>query len=534
MSDKTNKPTYKKAPGKFSGKRRPGTSFSKAPSSSADSSKKDTSPRKFPKDRGRKNEDVATDEPKKEPLTLLQPVSWSPKGEAVIMEGNKRFLLWGGIPNEKALFRSVHKGQNQDILEFVGTKTPHSTRITPICEHYTRCGGCPFMHMRDVGQHNAKLSLLHKHLAKKGLLEHAPSSIYSDMSLRFRHQTKLVVTSEEGSLQVGVRNRRNDVASIPNCEVITKQLKLLNKRLAHKIIEMSKGNPEDRIYAYEGEGKPGLRYVVMRQSLSNQGTHVCFVATHPRKSYQQLAEWLMTSNIPISGVSLHINTEEGNAIFSKNNKGQIAYELLRGTETIEETVNGITYEIGPGDFFQVNPRVAGKLQEDLLVHARRFADHPMVDLYCGVGFFSLALSKEFNHVIGIEGVEGSIIRARNNAINNQLKAEFFAGVVDDVLDDNIAKLNRPFVVVDPARRGLESFVIDSLHQHLPCAIAYISCSPRSFAEDIADFVSRGWKVSSMQAYDMIPNSAHVEMMALLEPSESLQSQFRKPRRKIVG
>ena len=133
----------------------------------------------------------------------------------------------------------------------------------------------------------------------------------------------------------------------------------------------------------------------------------------------------------------------------------------------------------------------------------------------------------------IEGVAGAIRRARNNAANNHLKADFSAGIVDDLIDDKLSRLDRPFVVVDPARRGLERYVIDALHKYLPCAIAYISCSPRSLSEDLECFVSLGWKVVSIRAYDMIPNSAHVEMMAILEPSSSLLSQFRKPIRKVV-
>ena len=157
----------------------------------------------------------------------------------------------------------------------------------------------------------------------------------------------------------------------------------------------------------------------------------------------------------------------------------------------------------------------------------------MVDLYCGVGFFGLALAREFGHVFGIEGVEGSIRRARMNAFDNNIKADFASGVVDDLIEDKISRLNQAFIVVDPARRGLESYVIDELHKYTPKAIAYISCSPRSFAEDLQVFVSRGWKVSSVRAYDMIPNSVHIEMMAILEPSKSLTDQYRKPRRKVI-
>lgn len=73
------------------------------------------------------------------PLEMFVPTKWSPKGEAVFMDGSRRKLLWGGIPSEKSLFRMVYQGQNQDLLEFVRSNRPHATRVSPLCAHYDRC-----------------------------------------------------------------------------------------------------------------------------------------------------------------------------------------------------------------------------------------------------------------------------------------------------------------------------------------------------------------------------------------------------------
>ena len=141
--------------------------------------------------------------------------------------------------------------------------------------------------------------------------------------------------------------------------------------------------------------------------------------------------------------------------------------------------------------------------------------------------------KEFGNVIGIEGIGGAILRAKDNAAINSLKAKFFAGQVEELIDKKLSRLEHPFIVVDPARRGLEKGVISLLHKYAPCAVAYISCSPRSMAEDLAQFVSLGWRVTSIRAYDMIPNSAHIEMLAILEPDPNLLVRYRKPLRKVV-
>ena len=90
---------------------------------------------------------------------------------------------------------------------------------------------------------------------------------------------------------------------------------------------------------------------------------------------------------------------------------------------------------------------------------------------------------------------------------------------------------KPFVIIDPARRGLESGVIESIEQLDPCALAYISCSPKNLARDIEIFTQKGWQIKSLQAYDMIPQSSHTECLVLLEPTnQDSTSKRRRPLR----
>jgi len=464
---------------------------------------------------------------------ILEPQSWSPKGEAVYQDGEHRVLIWSGIPQEKAKHRLVHRGENQTLMEYVKANKPHRSRIEPSCTHYTPCGGCPLMHMNQEGQKAAKLSLLQQRLSSVGLEKYAPGDIFSMEKEQYRHQIKLVVTEEKGAMKNGVRNRRNQVAPIPNCEVVTTQLKLVAKKLAHALIRRSNGPQDKRIFAYSAENPTGLRYIVARQSSHTGNILLCFVATHKHPGYDELADWLLDMPLPVTGISIHINKEEGNAIFSRSLKGDIRSEILRGSKTIQERSNGLIYRIGVGDFFQVNPRVAAQLQRDLLRVAEPYKDQSMVDLYCGVGYFSLMLARSFGKVMGIEGIGGAIERAKDNALLNGVKADFFAGRVEELLEKKVMRLESPFVVVDPARRGLEEGVTEQISRLLPSALVYISCSPKSLAQDLAAFQELGWNIQSIQAYDMIPQSAHIEMMAFLLPANILKTKYRKPRRQII-
>ena len=223
------------------------------------------------------------------------------------------------------------------------------------------------MHLNPEGQEQAKLEVVAQAFQEMGLAEHVPTSMYTSDSWKYRHQIKLVVSEDRGAIKIGVRNRRNRLAPIPNCEVVTKQLKLISKRLAHRIIALSKQGGDDKIFAYSNEHPTGLRYIVARQSKTTQNIHICLVATHSKRVYTDLANWLLDSNLPVTGVSLHINDEPGNAIFQRSERGFIRTEVLRGNSSIEEEVNGIRYKIGVGDFFQVHPVVAGQLQRETRV-----------------------------------------------------------------------------------------------------------------------------------------------------------------------
>ena len=160
-------------------------------------------------------------------------------------------------------------------------------------------------------------------------------------------------------------------------------------------------------------------------------------------------------------ISLHFNQERGNAIFSRDENGRIGFRMLAGPQVIEEKVNDITYRIGAGDFFQVNPAVATRLQQDVIALANQYHGHPMVDLYCGVGFFTLGLARHHSTVLGIELLAGAVERAKENASLNGLRSKFISSPVQDILPKFQNKWIHPFVIVDPARRGLESGVIEA-------------------------------------------------------------------------
>lgn len=465
----------------------------------------------------------------------VTPKEWSPRGEAVIHKGHRRLLVWSGIPGEPARVRVYHQGQNQDLARFLQpSKNPHPHRQEPPCPKYTLCGGCPLMHIDPAGQHKARLFMLRKHLEAAGISGKAPDSIVPspDGDTGYRHVVKMVVGySDRGHIRVGARGRDGQsIVPISRCDVATPELRRLMVSVTHHIIQL-------QITPYRPDtGEGSLRYIVMRQSRATGGILITLVSGRKDRLLGQLAQALATENSTVAGIHLHFNSSAGNAILDRDENGLVRTLPLSGDLTICDTLSGINLRIGPGDFFQVNPAVAEQIVSDVVEMFASDRARAVVDLYSGVGAFALALGKHHGWSIGVEGVAGAILRARENAKHNGITAEFVAGDVHEVLPDIQRRLDgrAPVVVVDPARRGLGADVVQQLIQLEPARIAYLSCNPRSLAEDLKGFITAGWDVKTLTAYDMFPQTAHLEVLAELTPPIAPPEPTRRPpRRKIV-
>jgi len=441
--------------------------------------------------------------------------------------------VWAGIPGEQAEIELLHTGQHRVIGRYYGPAGKvHPLRREPPCERFDPCGGCPFMHLQPEGQVMARLSLLRDALQQVGLGQHAPHSLVPspDGDLDYRHVVKLSVgRSDHGHIRIGAYARHTHrLVAIPGCMVATPTLRRAMATVAHHIIELD-------VRPWEPETGQGLiRHVVMRQSRATGEVLVTIVAVRRVRILTELAETLAASMSELVGVHLHINEDPGNAIFIRDEEGTVPTMNLRGQELIEERLGSLTLAMGPGDFYQANPGMAEVIGRDMVDLLAPDRDRPVVDLYCGVGGFTLALGQAHGWALGVEAVGGAVLRARENARRNRVTAEFQAGDVATVLPELSRLQDRhPVVVVDPARRGLADGVLPAILALEPARLVYLSCNPRAMARDLGQLVAQGWTVSTLRAYDMFPQTTHVETLAVLDPPQPQPQGLPSPRRRVV-
>ena len=490
----------------------------------------------------------------------MTPSHWGAKGESLLEEDGQRTIIWRGIPGEEVTVRVMNDGKNQRFVDVLSVKNePGFGRRTPKCPKMDACGGCPMMHLSLEAQHQAKLKMLEAHFEAEEIVGLCPTEIVGSESNQwnYRHSVKMVVdNTQEGNIRLGVRGRRGHVVPIPDCEVSTPLLRNVMKSVAYHVTGRSEILSRD-VWAYGTDDKhpdSGLRYVVLRQtSTDNPQVQICFVVGRYSSLYRELADSVMRQYHEVVSVSVHINRSQGNAIFlSEISKPETytsvhgeereesfpngSFATLTGLEHIEDEIGVFRYRIGAGDFFQANSDIALCLQQAVVEESKEFPGQAMVDLYCGVGLFTIPLAKEHGWAMGIEAGTGAVERAKDNARINKVSAEFLTGDVCASLELIKKRLGGrpPVVVVDPARRGLEPGVIDALVTLNPLKLIYVSCGPKSLAHDLKYFIGLGWTVRSVQAFDMFPQTAHVETIAVLIPPNSAPISKRGPRRRILG
>ena len=190
-------------------------------------------------------------------------------------------------------------------------------------------------------------------------------------------------------------------------------------------------------------------------------------------------------------------------------------EIIEPTEEISFTANNETYLHDATSFFQGNPFLIEKLVEAATADA---AGETALDLYCGVGLFTLPLARKFEEVIGVEGYDKAIDFAEKNVENARLaNVKFHRENVGDWLKENSENLkNLDFLLLDPPRSGTEKEIVEHILKLQPKQISYVSCEPSTLARDLKIVCENGYSIESIVALDLFPQTHHVETVVRLK------------------
>lgn len=538
---------------------------------------------------------------KKNDIFELEITDMGTDGEGIGHYDGMTFFVKDALIGDVITARVTKLKKNYGYARVEEIKTPSTFRIEPKCALHKRCGGCQIQALSYEKQLEFKNDKVRNNLMRIGgfsedeLSAKMAPPVGIDNPYRYRNKAQFPVgRDKDGNIITGFyASRSHNIIPVDDC--------MLGVPVNKEILDIIKAwMNEYGIEPYDEVSRTGLvRHVLIRYGFTSKQIMVCLVINgdgldskrkgenvnvscvasgkitdnrdRDRASYNKandskasdsrynatdtLCERLSKID-GMTSISYNINKENTNVILGKKTV------CIWGRSYIEDTIHllsypdftpqgtGITYQISPQSFYQVNPKQTEKLYSTALEFAGLTGKESVWDLYCGIGTISLFLSQRAKKVYGVEIVPQAIDDAKNNAkINGITNAEFFVGKAEEVLPEfyanakkstntlnisinkesetiqpetGVAKqtdeadmLTPDVIVVDPPRKGCDEKCLDTMLKMEPQRIVYVSCDSATLARDLKILCEEKYELVKWQAFDQFSHTGHIETIVKL-------------------
>jgi len=320
--------------------------------------------------------------------------------------------------------------------------------------------------------------------------------------------------AKDGSLGLHEQGNFRKIISLETCLIAGKQM-------VEAAMEVANWVKDHQLKGYDKDLHEGLlRHLMVRQSFATGELMLGLFATEsPEAELKQAADDLVKrigEKFPeVKSLLWLENTDWADRTQSEKT------HLLAGRDFIYDEMDGYRFRLWFDTFFQTNPVQAQKLVDIAIEMGKPKKTEKMIDLFCGVGTFSLPFASRVGKLAGIEIVETSIESAKRNALDNGIDNTYFlAKDARKGIDEVLESFGTPeLLLLDPPRSGAGGKVMRRIGRAKPERIVYVSCNPDTFATDIKELEQFGYKLNVVQPVDLFPHTVHVECCALLTYEE---------------
>lgn len=420
----------------------------------------------------------------------------SHEGRGIASHEGKVVFIDNALPGERVMFQRSNSRRRFDEGIAIDIVESSPQRVDPGCEHFTLCGGCSFQHVSADDQIAHKQQVLMELLSHHGKIE--PESVIEPLrspAWGYRRKARLGVkyVPKKGGVLVGFREKASPfIADIQRCAVLDPQVgeKLLDLRALVAALSVPDRIPQIEVAIGDRDVALVIRHL---EPLTSEDEKILcdFGAKHDFAIFLQ----------PKGPDTVHQIYPEAAV--------ELCYQV-----TPEEP----TLYFKPNDFTQVNPHINREMILRVMDLLALSTEDRVLDLFCGLGNFTLPLAKRVDYVLGIEGEASLVARAQANADRNGLNnAEFICADLtqtDQVQRIEQAGFNK--VLLDPARSGALE-IIERMSFSGVEKVVYVSCNPATLARDVEIMVrDKGFRLSKAGVMDMFPQTSHVESLAVFE------------------
>jgi 23S rRNA (uracil1939-C5)-methyltransferase len=432
------------------------------------------------------------------PVLEADIVALSHDGRGIARIDGKAVFVAGALPGEKVTLRVVKRRRQMDEAMLGEVLVASPDRVAPVCAHFGVCGGCSLQHLAPAAQLAAKQSQLLEDLARIGRV--TPEKVLAPLRgpvWGYRRRARLGVkfVYKKARVLAGFRERDKPyLADLRHCEVLIPALRSLPQDLAALVDLLSIREHVSQVEVAAGDQATALVFRVMQPPAP--------------ADLVKLAEWGVERRLQI-----YLQTGGIDSI----------RPLQAGLPPLNYAIEpaGVVIEFGPVDFVQVNASINASMVDLALAELDAKAGDRVLDLFCGLGNFTLPLASRAAAVTGVEGDADLVAKARANATANALgNARFFTENLFDPPSFGAWATERyERVLLDPPRAGAREVVM-RMASWRPRRVVYISCHPGSLARDAGILVAtQGFKLIAAGVMDMFPHTTHVESIAVFAPRE---------------
>ena len=414
-------------------------------------------------------------------------------GRGVARDAGKAVFVDGALPGERVRIRVSKRRRQFDEAELVEVLIASPDRVAPACAHFGICGGCSLQHLAASAQVAAKERQLLDNLLRIGRVraERVLAPLRGpDWSYRRRARLGVKYVHKKGRVLAGFREREKPyIADVKCCEVLQEPLRTLPQDLAALVDELAIREKIPQVEVAAGDESTALVFRVLEAPGEED-----------------------TKKIAAFGL------QRGVQIFLQTGGLDTVRPLQPNYPPLTYAVDGLVIEFAPVDFIQVNREVNVSMVAAAMGLLLPTRDDRVLDLFCGLGNFTLPLARRAGNVVGVEGDAGLVAKARANAARNGVGNAVF--VKENLFEPSEfapwANERYDLVLLDPPRAGA-SELLARLARWRPRRVVYISCHSGSLARDAEILVhTQGFKLTCAGVMDMFPQTTHVESIAVFE------------------
>jgi 23S rRNA (uracil1939-C5)-methyltransferase len=386
------------------------------------------------------------------------------------------------------------RGRVEKILE------ASAERIDAHCPYFQRCGGCHYQHTGYEHQLAIKATILKENLRRLAKLELASEiAVHASPPWNYRNRTRLQMRAEGGFTLGYFKASSHEVLAVEACPISSPLINRATEAL-WKLGRNGQVPPELReVELFANEDDTRLQVELYGDPHADKARRT--------KSGQALAERLRAELSEVVSVSVFAQ----NTGLARGAQGVANEEpdWTLGAGEFRYRTRGAQFRVSGGAFFQVNRFLVEELVK--VVTGNRSGEVAL-DLYAGVGLFSVALGASFRHIVAVESSQGSAGDLKYNCPPN---GKAVRATVDDYLAAKGAKVRPELVVVDPPRAGLGERVSRELAKLETRRVTYVSCDPATLARDLVALTAGGFRVEQVHLMDLFPQTYHIESVVEL-------------------